>query len=351
MDFSLAIVWTFIASYVAVRIAKPVAYRIGLVDKPNERKHHEGAIPLVGGIAIFIGVMSGIQIFLPDHPLLKLYLLSAAMILLLGVLDDKHDLKVSHRLAVQSMAAGIMIFGGGLYLETLGTILGFFELKLSFIGILVTIIAVIGAINAFNMVDGIDGLAGMLSIATFLGLATLFALAGNPVWAIPVLFVTAICAYLTFNLGWPVRKAKKVFMGDAGSMLIGLTVVWLLVYGSQGDSPAFRPVVALWVIALPLMDMAGIMIRRVRKGQSPFKPDRDHLHHICMRAGLTPRQSLAAISCTGLLFIAIGVAGEYFNAPEWVMFVAFILLFVSYSMALQHIWRVVTFVRQLRGQS
>ncbi|WP_298440588.1 UDP-N-acetylglucosamine--undecaprenyl-phosphate N-acetylglucosaminephosphotransferase [uncultured Ferrimonas sp.] len=350
MELFAALIWAFVASYAAVRIAKPVAYRFGLVDKPNERKHHTGAVPLIGGIAIFIGVMSAIMMFLPHNQILNLYLLSAAIILMLGVLDDKHDLKVSHRLAVQALSAGIMIFGAELYLESLGFLLGFFEFKLSYVGILITVVAVIGAINAFNMVDGIDGLAGMLSIATFIGLAILFFVAGNDAWVLPVLFIAAISAYLTFNLGWPNRKAKKIFMGDAGSMLIGLTVVWLLVFGSQGDTPAFKPVTALWVIALPLMDMAAIMSRRIRKGQSPFKPDRDHLHHICMRAGLSPRQSLSLITAIAGFLIGLGILAETAEAPEWLMFIGFIMMFAVYNYAIQHIWKLVKWIRELRGK-
>ncbi|SDK08187.1 UDP-GlcNAc:undecaprenyl-phosphate GlcNAc-1-phosphate transferase [Ferrimonas sediminum] len=347
MELFAILFWTFIVSYSSVRLAKPLAYRVGLVDKPNERKHHDGAIPLIGGIAIFIGVMSAIMIFLPHNQILNLYLLSAAIILLLGVLDDRHDLKVSYRMAVQALSACIMIFGAGLYLESLGNIFGLFELHLSHIGILITIVAVIGAINAFNMVDGIDGLAGMLSIVTFSGLAILFAQAGNVAWILPVLFIAAICAYLTFNLGWPNRRAKKIFMGDAGSMLIGLTVVWLLVYGSQGDSVAFRPVTALWVIALPLMDMAAIMFRRVRKGQSPFKPDRNHLHHICMRAGLTQRQSLVLITIFASVIVCAGIVAESMAIPEWVMFISFILLYLVYSYSIQNIWKIVKRIRML----
>lgn len=346
MEMFAAIAWSFFASLFAIRVAKPMAYRTGLVDKPNERKQHSGAVPLVGGIAIFFGVMTAIKIFLPTSHIINLYLLSSAIILLLGVLDDRHDLKVSYRMAVQALSAAIMIFGADLYLKDLGEIFYFFEMQLGYFGVFITVVAVIGAINAFNMVDGIDGLAGMLSIASFSGLALLFVLSSNIVWILPVLFISAIVAYLMFNLGWPSKKVKKIFMGDAGSMLIGLTIVWLLVIGSQGDEAAFRPVTALWIIALPLMDMAAIMIRRVKKGQSPFKPDRDHLHHICMRAGLSPIQSLMAITLLSFMLIMVGVVGELFEAPEWVMFVGFLSFFFVYLKMMDKIWKIVTWVRR-----
>ncbi|USD38662.1 UDP-N-acetylglucosamine--undecaprenyl-phosphate N-acetylglucosaminephosphotransferase [Ferrimonas sp. SCSIO 43195] len=348
MEVFAATLWAFFASFLSIRLAKPIAYRTGLVDKPNERKHHQGAIPLVGGISIFIGVMTAMKIFIPNSTLINLYLLSSAIILLLGVLDDRNDLPVSYRMAVQSLSACIMIFGADLYLETLGGIFGFFEFSLGHLGILVTIVAVIGAINAFNMVDGIDGLAGMLSIVSFSGLVILFILGNSIFWVIPILFISAILAYLMFNLGWPSKRVNKIFMGDAGSMLIGLTIVWLLVLGSQGSTPAFRPVTALWIIALPLMDMAAIMIRRVRKGQSPFKPDRDHLHHICMRAGLSSNQSLFTITLISALIVIFGIIGEIASIPEWIMFLFFIFLFMAYSKAILNIWKVVTWIRSKR---
>ncbi|WP_245595595.1 UDP-N-acetylglucosamine--undecaprenyl-phosphate N-acetylglucosaminephosphotransferase [Ferrimonas kyonanensis] len=346
----MAFIWAFISSYVAVRLAKPVACKAGLVDKPNERKLHKGSVPLVGGISIFIGVVSSIVIFLPSNYTLNLYLVSALIILLLGVIDDKHDLRVSYRIIVQSLSACIMIFGSGMYISYLGPVIPGFDVHLGSFGIVITVVAVIASINAFNMVDGIDGLAGMISIVSFLGLAVLFGIKGNSVFILPVLFVSAICAYLTFNLGWPNRTAKKVFMGDAGSMFIGLTVVWLLVYGTQGKDAAFRPVIALWVIALPLMDMVAIMIRRLRKGQSPFKPDRNHLHHIFMRAGLSARQSLVAISFMSLLMVSFGVFAEVYGVRDWLVFCFFIITFLIYSFAIQYVWKLVKAVRKVTGQ-
>ena len=120
-------------------------------------------------------------------------------------------------------------------------------------------------------------------------------------------------------------------MGDAGSMMIGFTVIWLLIGASQADdSPMIRPVTALWLIAIPLMDMVSIMIRRVKQGKSPFKPDRDHLHHVCQRLGFSSLQTLGLISLIASLFAGIGILGEIFLIPEYVMFYSFIIIFIVY---------------------
>ncbi|GAA4876954.1 UDP-N-acetylglucosamine--undecaprenyl-phosphate N-acetylglucosaminephosphotransferase [Ferrimonas pelagia] len=348
LQLIIPLLFAFFASYSFIRLGKPLAVKVGLVDKPGGRKTHKGAIPLIGGIAIFLAVLSSALLFFPTSMTLRMYLLSAILMLFIGVLDDRYDLKVSYRLFAQAIAASMMIFGAGEYLSDLGNLLGFGVVHLGWFGPVITLIAVIGAINAFNMVDGIDGLAGMLSIVSFSAIAILMAIAGNQWFMLPLLFIAAIGAYLMFNLGWPVGKLRKIFMGDAGSMVIGLTIVWLLVLGSQSGSDeevAFSPVIALWLIAVPLMDMAAIMYRRKKKGQSPFKPDRDHLHHIFMRAGLNPRQALGYITAIAILFAGIGIAGHLLAIPEYLMLAGFVALFTVYAWAIQHIWIVVKWLR------
>lgn len=328
----------------AIKISKPLAIRFGLVDLPNERKLHTGAIPLVGGVGIYLGVLIASMIYFQNNQVFHIYLISAALILFLGVLDDKYDLSVRLRIVAQIIIASMMIFGAKFYLQSFGHIFGFFEFKLGYLGILVTIVAVIGAINAFNMVDGIDGLAGMLSLVSFTALTLLLYRADSDWYLLPLLFIAAICAYLVFNLSL-LKSLGKIFMGDAGSMLIGLTIVWLLVIGTSSEVNAFRPVTALYIIAIPLMDMAAIMYRRIKKGVSPFQPDRNHLHHIFQRAGLTRKQTLCLITMLGCLWGSVGVVAEIFMFPEWVMFIIFIASFGAYAWCISHVWQVLKFFR------
>ncbi|MGL5391496.1 MAG: MraY family glycosyltransferase, partial [Shewanella sp.] len=206
MEFFFTLISVFCLTCVAIKVLKPFAQQVGLVDTPNERKLHVGAIPLIGGVSIYCSVLLVSSIVMPDSHVFNLYLISAALILFLGVLDDKYDLSVRVRMVAQVITASILIFGAGMYLTSFGNILYFFELKLGYVGILVTVLAVIGAINAFNMVDGIDGLAGMLSLVTFTSLALLFYWAGNKWFILPFLFIGAILGYLVFNLRWPFKS-------------------------------------------------------------------------------------------------------------------------------------------------
>jgi UDP-GlcNAc:undecaprenyl-phosphate GlcNAc-1-phosphate transferase len=196
------------------------------------------------------------------------------------------------------------------------------------------------------MVDGIDGLIGSLSLNTFTAIAVLFLMSGNSVYlSYPLILATATLPYLIFNLGYFNKYSKKIFMGDAGSMFIGLSVIWLLTIGTQGEGASFRPVTALWIIAVPLMDMFAIMIRRIKKGVSPFQADNGHLHHICMRLGLSSRKSLWAISALAVLFAVIGIIGEKMNIPEWTMLLLFLIAFSGYSYALQHAWKFIKAIK------
>lgn len=323
---------------------------ISLLDKPNERKLHQGSVPLVGGLSICLSILY----FIYTHPTILshsgLYSISIIILVGIGVLDDKFDISVWIRMLVQGGLALIMMYLADIKLTELGGLFGLGNIILpGFVAEIITVIAVIGAINAFNMVDGIDGLLGGLASVTFASIGVLFFLNGFYRQAyLCSVFIVVMLPYIMFNLGF-FGRTRKVFMGDAGSMLIGYTVIWLLISASQVQNGqlSLRPVTALWLIALPLFDMTAIMIRRIRRGDSPFKPDREHLHHICQRIGLNPSQTLFAICGLATLFAAFGIIGEVFQLPEYIMFSIFMLCFVLYTTLMFYIWKVVSKMRTM----
>lgn len=330
--------FVFFSSFAALFLLRKVAKRIGLVDKPNARKLHQGAIPLVGGLAICITLAQ----FLYYSPTILddagLYVFCISILTIIGALDDKFDVSFKLRLAIQALLSVCMMYFAGLELHTLGNMIGFGTIDLGMFGYLVTVLAVIGAINAFNMVDGIDGLLGGLSMVTFGGLGIMLFHDGQQSLAyLCGIIIVAMVPYILLNLG-AFGRQRKVFMGDAGSMLIGFTVIWFLLLASQnGSRPPLRPVTALWLIAVPLMDMTAIMIRRIKRGDSPFKPDREHLHHIFQRLGLNSLQTLIAICSIATFMGAVGIYGEIANVPEYVMFWFFILCFLLYFFTLSKV--------------
>lgn len=337
---------TFFISFAILFFLRKVAKSVGLVDKPSGRKAHTGNIPLVGGVAICVTIVH----YIYAHPGMinheNLFMLCITALTSIGVLDDKFDLSVKFRMAVQTGISIIMIYYAGAQMQTLGDIFGYGKVNLAWVGPIVTVLAVIGCINAFNMVDGIDGLLGGLSIVTFGSIAILLFFSGEQKLSyLCILLVITMIPYIIMNLGL-FGRARKVFMGDAGSMMIGFTVIWLLIGASQNPgSPMIRPVTALWLIAVPLMDMVAIMIRRIKQKKSPFKPDREHLHHICQRIGCSPMQTLALICFIASVFASVGMLGEVYNIPEYYMFYCFLVVFSLYLYALANYCRVINYIR------
>ena len=340
----------FLVSFVILFCFRKLAKKINLVDRPNERKLHQGLVPLVGGVSIYFTLMLALW-FKPDlliHS--EVYVLCASVLVLMGAFDDKYDVDYRIRLVVQILISCAMIFAAGLSLKSLGHIIFSYEIDLGPLGYIITIFAVLGAINAFNMVDGIDGLLGGLTIVTFGALAYISYVDGQLLLArFCLLMMIVVIPYICLNLGFPFGVRKKVFMGDAGSMLIGFTVIWVLLQGTQGPKAQMTPVTALWLIAIPLMDMTCTMVRRIRKGVSPFKPDREHLHHICLRAGLSSHQALVVICGVATLLAVAGIVLEYGGVPEWISLLLFVLVFFLYYQLLNNIWRILAKIKPKTG--
>ncbi|WP_339331178.1 UDP-N-acetylglucosamine--undecaprenyl-phosphate N-acetylglucosaminephosphotransferase [Aeromonas hydrophila] len=342
----MSYLWFFIFSFLILFFLRKLAKKINLVDRPNERKLHQGSVPLVGGISIYLTLMLALW-FKPELLINSdIYVLCASVLVMMGAIDDKYDVDYRVRLVVQILISCAMIFAAGLSLKSIGHILFSYEVDLGPLGYIVTIFAVLGAINAFNMVDGIDGLLGGLTMVTFGALAYIHYADGQlPLARFCLLMMIVVVPYIFLNLGFPFGGRNKVFMGDAGSMLIGFTVIWVLLQGTQGPKAQMNPVTALWLIAIPLMDMTCIMVRRIRKGVSPFKPDREHLHHICLRAGLSSHQALVVICGLAILLAVVGIVLEYWSVPEWISFLLFMLIFFLYYQFLNNIWRILAKIR------
>ncbi|QHA89046.1 UDP-N-acetylglucosamine--undecaprenyl-phosphate N-acetylglucosaminephosphotransferase [Serratia rhizosphaerae] len=315
----------FFLALLLMAIARVIAVKLALIDKPSVRKQHQGHIPLSGGIAIYLSVVL-FSFRQPDGiPHMAVYLGCVTALLLLGMLDDRFELPVAPRMTVQGGLALVMMLVAGMQLSSLGHLWGDDAVQLGYGALLMTPLAVWGAINAYNMVDGIDGQLGMLCCVTLAGLAALFALDGHlaaVLWCLSL--IATLAAYLLFNLGVLGRR-YQIFMGDAGSMVMGFTVLWLLLTATQGEDAVMRPVGALWLIAVPLMDMASVMLRRIVRRRSPFRADRDHLHHVLIRRGFSARQALAISGLLAMVLAAFGLFGELLALQENLMLAAFLL--------------------------
>ena len=320
-----------LATFFAIVILRPFAVSVGLTDNPSERKLHVGSVPLIGGIAMFFGVVISILILKSDTSYFNYFLLSSLILVSIGVWDDHRDISVSFRLLCQFLVAIIIVSADGLSIISLGNLFGNGEFFLNGWAYFITVFAIIAGINAVNMADGIDGLAAGNSLITFtavliLSIGSLFQ---EALW-VSILFCSVLPVFLIHNLCLGISESKRIFMGDAGSMLIGMSIVWVLIDLSQGEFKVFNPVIALWLFATPLFDMISVFIRRIASGISPFKADVFHMHHLLIHSGMKESNVLLTILVFSLIMSVIGILGVQYEVTEWVMFSGFLTIFFIY---------------------
>ncbi|MDB2384411.1 undecaprenyl-phosphate alpha-N-acetylglucosaminyl 1-phosphate transferase [Endozoicomonas sp.] len=344
--------FAFVISFALIKILKPISIKVGLVDKPNERKQHDNEIPLVGGLGIYLAVLAVGLIFVADTSMLYAYYSGAGLLTVVGVIDDRINLSVKIRIMATFIATGIMIYYNNVLFINLGNLLGFGDIRLPFyLAVPFTMIATFGIVNAMNMMDGIDGLSSSLTIVTLAALLVVLDFHTRLKLLIIVL-IAALLAFQIFNLELS-RRVKKVFMGDAGSMMVGFTLIMFICFLSQSTAlrgPRFEPVTGLFFVGLPLIDMVSTVLRRIKKGKSPFHPDRTHAHHILMHAGFSPRQTLVILIALSALINSMGLLLEYLITPAWLQFIVFLLLFVFYFQGIQHSFKLSHFLQKVHGQ-
>jgi undecaprenyl-phosphate alpha-N-acetylglucosaminyl 1-phosphatetransferase len=349
LPFALA---TFVATTLLIAMSRPIALRLGLVDVPGGHKRHTELTPVVGGIAMLVGVFvcCGFYCALGFGPAAAWGLfVPAAVVALVGLIDDYRGLGVKIRFAFQILAALMLVHLGGAEIATLGDLLGTGNLMLGVVAVPFTVFAIVGAINAVNMSDGMDGLAGGLVAVSLLLLAVATSMSTRVDEAyLLVSLLGAVAAFLIFNLRCCGRGQAAVFMGDAGSMFLGLVLAYFLIVLAQGPDRIMSPVVALWIFGVPLIDTISTMLRRILKGRSPFRPDNEHLHHIFIRAGFSVNQTLAVILAAHLGLGGIGLLAYHLGVPDYILFFAILLIGFAYFALILRAWRVMRVLHRLR---
>lgn len=326
-EILIALIVAFVVTIVSIKLLYPFAGQIGLIDHPTERKYHVQKTPLIGGIAMFTGMAFGLVIMPIDLNILKGYFLALMLIVILGVIDDYHPQSHWLRLLFQLISGLILINVSGIQIHSLGNLFGTGDLILGISSILITIVAVAGAINAINFIDGVDGVAGGVSLITIVSIIVLSYNSIDSIFVqLALLILIVLMPFMFFNL----RKKNKIFMGDAGSMLLGFSIVVILIGLSQGTEATFRPITVMWIFALPLVDLLFVMFRRILRGESPFLPDRKHIHYLFLNKGMNDRQALLSTVLVSTIFAVIGIFSELMGIVEWKMFGLFILFSIIY---------------------
>lgn len=298
-----------VAAFLLIVVLAPFADRLRLLDRPDLRKSHQAPVPMVGGIAIYLVLLAS---FVLIGPPLKAgwFLFALTLLVATGLLDDAFGLGVKTRIAAQSLVTAVMVFGAGLSIQSLG--LGIpDDGALGLVGIGLTLFAVVGLTNGFNMVDGIDGLASghlMIGVICLAGIQIGVHDSVHQAEWLSLLFSTVFAFWL---VNMSLTPLKRVFLGDSGSLLLGFTMSWLLIYYTQAPIGMVEPVAALWCVTLPVFDTLVVIARRLKNGRSPFSSDRNHLHYLLVDQGAPPRVALAVILCASLVVNITGIAASY----------------------------------------
>lgn len=331
-ELALSCLNGFLLSVVLILVMEKIAIRIGLVDIPTSRKNHEGRVPMVG-VAIFVAFAVS-AILLHEKPTgFASFMIGLASLVALGLLDDRINLRASIKFVAQIACVALMVLPSKTLIWHTGSLLGGDHLLLQQWAAPVTIIAMVGLINAYNMIDGVDGLAGSLSLVGLLWFAVAAGMIGLEDQLLMALLVAfCVIGFLVFNLRHRWRSRAAVFLGDAGSMMLGAVLAFLAIGLSQQAGDSLSPVAALWICAVPIIDTASLAIRRLAAGRNPFSSDRQHLHHLMLDAGLTVTQVVASLSLISGILGGIGVFGWYLGIPDVVLLLG---LTVPVGM---HIW-------------
>ena len=251
--------------------------------------------------------------------------------------DDLRGLKAVTRLFIQAGCTCGLIFFSGVYIQSLGNLLGLGEIYLGLWGIPFTIFCVVGMINAFNMIDGLNGLCASLCLVCFTGIILMINADTVPRLFPLILPVGAIMGFLMYNLGI-LGNRRTVFLGDNGSNALGFMCAWILVYFSSVENSNFAPVTALWFVAIPFFDAIGVMASRAFKGIMPLRPGRDHLHHKLLDMGLSSNAIYVALIFVSALFAAIGyIFNHSFPDNQYISFYAFLILWLCYYFLTKYI--------------
>lgn len=331
----LSILVAILVSFLCIYLLRPVALHIGLVDTPGGRKKHVNPVPLIGGIAIFLGFCFSLLCLNISLQPYRGLLAGSVILLLIGVLDDFHELTPRIRLMGQFLAALLLIQWGHLSVVHLGGLFFSKGLDLGLFALPVTILFVLGLVNAVNMIDGNDGLAAMVVLgqALFLmGFACRFHEMHDAY--VLILLCVSLCVFLIFNFPFSSAHRASIFLGDAGSTFIGFVMAWFAVTLSQkifiNHVLAYNPLSVLWVLGFPLFDLLAVILHRFSAGKSPFSAGRDHLHHLLFDCGWSRLKVTVMLSLLSLSLGMIGVGLAEMRVLESWQLIVFLCCFLVY---------------------
>jgi UDP-GlcNAc:undecaprenyl-phosphate GlcNAc-1-phosphate transferase len=322
----VALIGCLVLTAILAKVLVGYAPALRLLVAPSEHRQHALPTPVVGGIAMVVSMFVFVCLSQPQY--LPLFVVLGGL-LLVGIVDDISHLPSSLRLLAQAISVYLLIEITGVKLTSLGYLVGEEPVLLGKWAYPFTIFAGIGLINAINMSDGMDGLAGTLILVCGGSLL----IVGTADDSLILLLGAATLGFLYWNARW-FRSRAALFMGDAGSTVIGLLFTYLLIRATQEPDAVMAPVTALWVLALPLIDTVALLLVRPLRGRSPLTADNLHYHHLIGAFGLSVNCTLALVAVLQIGLSILGLSMAYNDVAESVQLNLFLLLFGLYAMFL-----------------
>lgn len=315
----------FILSYVLTPVAKKLAYKVGAIDVPKDnRRVHKKPIPRLGGLAIFLSTAISMIILMPKNNISISILIGGSLIAITGIIDDIKPMSAKLKLALQIVAALIVVLGG-VQIDTITNPSNKQIIELKAFAIPITIFWIVGITNTLNLIDGLDGLSagvsGISASSFFIVASIMSAKLGNPDFMIIPILLSAILAGAAFGFLPHNFNPAKIFMGDTGSLFLGFMLSVIAVEGVMKGVATIAIVIPILILGLPIFDTTFAILRRFINKRPIMEADKGHLHHRLLDKGLSQRQtvlvlytisvlmSVSAISFSNLSF-GIGIVGS-----------------------------------------
>jgi len=332
IDIVLSFVWAFVIAVFAIPSIIYVAHLKNLLDEPNFRAMHTNLTPRLGGMAIFAGFMSAVTIFGDVTPQIQRLLASTLILFFIGLKDDISSVSAFKKFFVQILATGIVMFLGDIKINDFQGFLGIHQIDDRF-AYAFTFLVIVGLINAFNLIDGLDGLAGTLILICSTSFGFFFFNFGGAQYApfaiVAFCLMGGILGFLRYNF----HKAI-IFMGDTGSLVCGMIVSVMAIEFVQMKAVESAPSIAVAILIVPVFDTARVFAKRIFNGKSPFAPDKNHVHHILTRNGLSQIQTVGILSfvniATILLAVVLATKGDNFMLWFYLGYFLFFFLILEW---------------------
>jgi UDP-GlcNAc:undecaprenyl-phosphate GlcNAc-1-phosphate transferase len=314
MTFISTLLITMVVTIILIPICKSIAVRNNVMDFPNPRKVHTRPMPKIGGIAMAVGALGPTVLWATGCRMVSAVIIGAWIIVIFGVLDDFKNLGYKGKFVGQVLAALVVIFIGGLKIKGVGNWLPDGALLPDLIAIPLTLVVIVGVTNAINLSDGLDGLAGGNSLLIFICIGYLaytgqYRPENHLIMVLCAAIIGAIFGFLRFN-----TYPATVFMGDAGSQLLGFLAITLSLGLTQGNTP-LSPALPLILLGFPVLDTLTVMIERILNRRSPFKADQNHFHHKLIRLGFFHTEAVVTIYLLTVFLVFVAFIFRFYS--EW----------------------------------